>query len=90
MRIEVPEGFGLESANHPIVRPLGSVGHYRSMLGFDKEERRLQHNRYFLFGKDGKVFFPQEAYPTLKSVFDFIYTEDNKVITLKQTEAAAN
>jgi hypothetical protein len=50
--------------------------------------RELILERDFTFGKDGNIFFPAEAYPQLKKVFDEIQKRDGHTISLKQAVTA--
>ena len=89
LTIELPGGFEGDNVEAPSSFSLGGVGEYRAKLGFS-EAGKLVYERTFDFGREGKIMFPKVAYPQLKTIFDRIHSEDNRLVTLKLAAVAAN
>jgi hypothetical protein len=85
--IRIPEGFDLESPEAPVSVPFPPVGEYRVRAAVDKAKRQLIYHRGFTFGNEGRIYFEVKDYPGLKKVFDSVHEQDDRMITLRQTEA---
>jgi hypothetical protein len=86
--IQIPEGFDLESPEAPMSVPFTPVGEYRVRALINKAKRQLIYTRTFSFGGEGRIFFDAPVYPSLKKIFDAIHEQDDRMITLRQGEAA--
>jgi Domain of Unknown Function with PDB structure (DUF3857)/Transglutaminase-like superfamily len=83
--IELPAGYELDNAESIGSIPLGGVGKYEVDIGITKDKRILVYERRFVFGANGRMFFPPDIYPQLKRIYDATHELDNHTITLKQS-----
>jgi hypothetical protein len=86
VEIELPPGFSLEDPGSLVSRPLENEGEYRARLkvNYLPAKRTLIYERRFDWGRGGRILFPADVYPRLKTIFDFVHREDNHTIALKQ------
>jgi hypothetical protein len=82
--VEFPVGYELDHAEAPSSFPIPPVGRYDVKVQVSKDNK-LIYNRTFVFGENGSILFPIEAYPQLKKVFDMVHESDAHTIALKQT-----
>jgi len=79
--IQVPDGMEVDAAVRPTALTLSELGNYNTAAAFTG--RKLKFTRELVFGKGGKVMFPQEAFSALKNIFDRIHQGDDIVIGFK-------
>ena len=91
VRIELPEGFALDSGESPASYSGGELSKYEPKAGITADGRTLIYTRKFYFGKGGgqPLVFPVETYPNLKNYFDAVNKQDGHTLALKQGAAAA-
>ncbi|MDT7807210.1 MAG: hypothetical protein QOJ70_1023 [Acidobacteriota bacterium] len=91
VRIELPEGFALDSPESPGGVNGGEVSKYEPLAQVTKDGRTLIYTRKFYFGKGGgePLLFPVSSYPSLKNYFDQVNKEDGHTLALKQGATAA-
>jgi hypothetical protein len=65
------------------------VGHYKLLAGYTAAERKITYTRELVFGMNGAILFPSNAYPALKKLFDLMHQADEHVLTLKQAQQVA-
>ena len=80
--LEVPDGFALEAAESPGDLALGPVGEQKISIG--AKDRSIIYRRTLVWGKEGKLQYALEAYPTLKRAWDAIHERDQHTLTLRQ------
>ncbi|HVG21287.1 MAG TPA: DUF3857 domain-containing protein [Blastocatellia bacterium] len=85
--IELPAGFELDNAESIGSMPLSDAGKYEAIVGITKDKRTLVYKRNFVFGSNGRLFFPAGDYGQLKRIYDVVHELDNHTITLKQGAA---
>ncbi len=85
--IALPSGFALDNAANEPAMNFGKPGGYDMRMGLTKDGH-LVAKREFIFGASSAIFFPKEAYPSLKKAFDAVHTRDNQTIALKAAEPA--
>lgn len=92
VEIALPEGYELDSPDVPASLRIGETGEYAVKMRLVKtgETRALVYDRTLEMGRDGKLMFPQEAYPALKQVFETVQQGDDHAIVLKQRDSAAS
>jgi hypothetical protein len=84
IRIELPEGFDLDSADKPAGMNFGKTGAYQlDMTIVNSTPRVLNTIREFTFGNAGSLYLDAEAYPQLKKIFDQIQIRDTHSISIK-------
>ena len=84
--IVLPEGFSLDNAESPGGINFGAPGSYEVKLTI-KNGHELTCVRELIFGKEGMLAYPKEAYPDIKRLFDNIHQHDDVAISLKQGPA---
>ncbi len=84
VKIELPEGYELETPETPPPLSAGDAGQYNVKMSL--KDKILSAERSFTFNG---VFFEVAQYPPLKQLFDALYERDNRTLTLKQVPAAA-
>ena len=84
IEIRLPAGFAPENVIQPApIADTGKITSLKVTMSINSAANVLGYKREFHFGGDGKVFFPQTAYPALKRLFDSFHRTDSQVITLK-------
>jgi hypothetical protein len=81
--LTLPEGMALDQPTAPGGFGLGEIGEYKVELRKSQDSRALVYRRELIFGREGKIGFPVEAYPQLKKAFDAIHETDGHTITLR-------
>jgi hypothetical protein len=82
IRIHLPEGYTVESADSlPPVLARG-VAWYRAVLETAPGGRELVYTRTLSVGENGTIYFPRDSYPDLKKLFDLIHERDTRGVTL--------
>jgi hypothetical protein len=81
-----PPGYTIEAGHAPQDISFGAAGGYKVTLGVSKKSGALIYTRLLTMAQ---VNVRKEVYPALKAIFDAVNREDNHVLTLKRTEAAA-
>jgi len=86
--ITLPPGYELDNADAPTPIDMGQVGSYESKISIAKSEaeKTIILRRRLIFGRDGALVFPVEAYTPLKNIFEHVSKSDDHVITLVKTE----
>jgi hypothetical protein len=85
--IEVPLGYVLDHADMPTDIVAGDVVQYKSKAAVTpREPFQLTYTRSL---QVSGIYFPVEAYSTLKQVFDGIHERDQHAILLKQISTGA-
>ncbi len=84
VRIEMPEGYELESPEAPGSAKLANVGDHSIEISVEKLGKAIVTNRNFVWGKEGQTVFNREAYTQLKAIFDEIHKRDEHLLTLRQ------
>lgn len=87
--VQLPAGFELEHPELPGAIPIKDVGHYKLLAGYTAAERKITYTRELVFGMNGAILFPSNAYPALKKLFDLMHQADEHVLTLKQAQQVA-
>jgi hypothetical protein len=85
--IVMPDGFVLDNAENPGGINFGPPGSYELKMSI-KGGRELICSRQLTFGKEGRLAYPQDTYPTLKTLFDTVHRHDDAAISFKQGAAA--
>jgi Domain of Unknown Function with PDB structure (DUF3857) len=85
--IVMPDGFVLDNAENPGGINFGAPGSYELKMSI-KGGRELICTRELTFGKEGRLAYPQDTYPTLKTLFDTVHRHDDAAISFKQGAAA--
>jgi hypothetical protein len=83
VRIELPPGYALDSAQSPNPLNGGVVSEYKPSAGVTQDGRMLVYKRSFFFGGGGNILFPVTSYGQLKNYFEQVHKEDGHTITLK-------
>jgi hypothetical protein len=81
LRISLPDGFALESAENPGDLDFGDPGHYKLALSVDGKD--LVVAREFVFGQTRLLSFQREQYPNLKAIFEQIHLRDTASFSLR-------
>lgn len=91
VEITLPEGYELDSPDAPSSFQIGETGEYNVKMRLVKtgQERVLLYDRKLEMGREGKLLYPQEAYPVLKQVFEAVRKGDDHAIILKARDSAA-
>ena len=91
IRIELPEGFALDSPESPTPFSGGDFSKYEPLAQVTKDGRTLVYTRKFYFGKGrgDMLLFPAESYPGLKAYFDAMSKQDAHTLALKQATGGA-
>lgn len=89
VRIDLPEGWELESGDSPAPAGVEGVGAYDAAVGITGDGRRLVWSRAFDFGRGGAVYFPRDDYRPLKTFFDMVAARDQHALTLRPVAAGA-
>jgi hypothetical protein len=91
VEIALPAGYELDSPDAPASFRIGETGEYEVKMRIVKRgtTQTLVYDRKLEMGRDGKLMFSQEAYPTLKKVFENIRQGDDHAIVLKQQATSA-
>ena len=84
----MPEGYTLEEAASPQSSTIDEVGAYEVYLGV-RGGNELVYRRKFVWGNNGHILFPVQAYEGLKTAFDFVQKQDEHVLTLREDEGAS-
>jgi hypothetical protein len=79
--IHLPEGWKLDNAGNPGPLNFGKPGAYDLRIGISKTNE-LVTRREFSFGREGILVFAQNAYPTLKKIFDEIQLRDRHTLSI--------
>jgi hypothetical protein len=84
IELKLPDGFTPENVIQPApIADTGNITSLRVSMSINSAANVLGYKREFHFGGDGKIFFPQTAYPALKRLFDSFHRTDSRVVTLK-------
>ncbi|HEX8284245.1 MAG TPA: DUF3857 domain-containing protein [Pyrinomonadaceae bacterium] len=92
VQVELPEGYGLDSAESPGGISGGELSKYEPTAGVTKDGRTLVYTRKFYFGQGGgraALLFPVASYPSIKTYFDQVNKQDAHTLVLKQGAGAA-
>ncbi|MCL4782138.1 MAG: transglutaminase domain-containing protein [Bryobacterales bacterium] len=91
VEIALPEGYELDSPDAPSSFQIGETGEYAVKMRLVKtgKDRILIYDRKLEMGREGKLLYPQEAYPALKKVFETVRQGDDHAIVLKQQAATS-
>jgi hypothetical protein len=81
--VELPPDFELEKAENPGGLSLGKTGFYDLTMAL-RDGKELVCTRELIFGKDGQLFFPRQAYGQVKNAFDSINQRDSHMLALRQ------
>jgi hypothetical protein len=81
--ITLPPDFELEKAENPGGLNLGKTGSYDLSMVL-RGGMELVCKRELIFGKDGQLFFPRDAYGQVKNAFDAIHQHDSHMLALRQ------
>jgi len=84
--IQLPAGFVLDNAQDPRPMDFGRAGSYDLKISAPNKNE-LAITREVVFGREGQLSFPRQAYPQIKQVFDTIHGRDAVAVTLRQNEA---
>jgi hypothetical protein len=87
LTIELPAGFALDNADSPAPFAAANISRYDVNISVTPDGRKLTYRREFFFGGGGNILFPENAYASLKGLFDLLHQNDEHTITLKQTTA---
>jgi len=88
IRIELPAGFKLESADAPQDLIDGQkIGSHKTHIGVAKDGSYVVYKRDFSFGNGGYVRFPASSYTAVKALFEAFNKADTHQLTLR-SEAA--
>jgi hypothetical protein len=85
VEIGLPTGYALDNADKPGPFVAGEISQYKLNLAVTTDGHTLMLQREFFFGGGGSVLFPVSTYSQLKRLFDQLSTNDEHMITLKQT-----
>ncbi len=91
VEIALPAGYELDSPDAPASFRIGETGEYAVKMRIVKSgtTQTLVYDRKLEMGRDGKLMFSQESYPTLKKVFENVRQGDDHAIVLKQQTSSA-
>ena len=91
VEIALPEGYEFDSPDAPSSFQIGETGEYAVKMRLVKtgKDRILIYDRKLEMGREGKLLYPQEAYPALKKVFETVRQGDDHAIVLKQQAATS-
>ena len=85
VQIDLPKGFELDNADAPEgLADSGKISSLAVKIMFDKTNNRLQYQRDFYFGGNGRILFPSASYSALKGLWDGFHKIDSHTISLKQ------
>jgi hypothetical protein len=84
VRIELPAGYQLESADTPVPVNFAPFGGYTVNLARTPDGRWVEMTREFFFGGGKRLQFPVEAYSPLKQFFDEVAKADAHALTLRK------
>ncbi len=87
VQVWFPAGYELDHPDAPGALNLGEFGGYTVKISV-APDHRLIYTRKLVFGSNGVILFPKEAYADLKQVFDAIHEADMHALTLKQQAVA--
>ncbi len=90
LEIELPAGYALDNPDSPQPFAGANISRYEVHMGVTSDGHTLVFRREFFFGGGGNILFPQNAYASLKNLFDLLHQNDDHTITLKQTTGPAN
>ncbi len=84
LKITLPEHYTLAggSAPQPTDIPLAGISH-KTRLRYDKKSRQILCDTEFVLGRDGKLYFPKDAYRGLKPIFEMINRARTHSLVLK-------
>jgi hypothetical protein len=85
--IALPTDFELEKAENPGSLNFGKPGSYDVTMAL-RGGSELVCKREMTFGKEEQLFFPRDAYPQVKNVFDAIHQHDSHMLALRQKPGA--
>ena len=83
VEVKLPNGYELDHADIPGTFSLGGEGQYNAKAQISSDHR-ITYTRQMAFGTKGSIYFPADAYPALKKIFDVVHESDTHTITLKQ------
>jgi hypothetical protein len=90
VEIQLPEGFTFDKLDVPSgVSDTSEIGKDNIQFSYPNDKKTLFYNRNFHFGKGGKILFPVQSYPALKSLFEAFHKADTHSIVLRQEAPAA-
>lgn len=84
--IKLPLDLTLDQPTAPGSFKIGETAEYKTSLALGAGGQELIYTREFFFGMKDQIYFPAEAYPTLKKVFDHIHEQDGHTMTLKAAQ----
>ncbi len=85
IRIELPQGFDLESADSPAgVADPERVGSLTISMSVERPTNVLVYKRNYHFGRGGLTLFPVAAYPAVKQLFDSFNVANSHQLSLAQ------
>jgi len=85
IEIELPKNYTIDVADAPIpVEEKRKLASLNLMINIDKATNSINYKRKFYFGGGGNIYFPVNAYQSLKKLFDEFHKSDSHTITLKQ------
>ena len=91
IRIDLPIGFQLESADAPQELIDGQkIGVHQTQIGVAKDGRFLVYKRNFSFGNGGFVRFPAGSYSAVKSLFEAFNKADTHQLTIRSEAATSS
>jgi hypothetical protein len=85
--ITLPPDFDLEKAENPGSLNFGKPGSYDVTMSL-RGGNELVCRREMTFGKEQQLFFPRDAYPQVKNVFDAVHQHDSHMLALRQKAGA--
>jgi hypothetical protein len=86
IRLELPEGYDLDSPEAPPKFTVGETGDYQTKLSLNQAgdgTKALIYTKNFIWGRGGRLYFAPEGYQQLKQIFDTIHQGDQHSIVLK-------
>lgn len=89
VRLKLPAGFTLDSPENPGGLNFGPPGNYDLKMKVSPDGYLIAE-RVLLFGKGGRLFYPQAAYPQLKAVFDEIHRRDIVALSLRASDSGSS
>lgn len=84
--IKLPLDLTLDQPTAPGSFKIGETAEYKTSLAAGSGGQELIYTREFFFGNKDQIYFPTEAYPSLKKVFDHIHEQDGHTMTLKAAQ----
>ncbi len=82
--VQLPEGYGLESADLPGNLPLAGVGGLSITGGVTNEALpHLRIKRNFTWGEKGNIYFDAKNYETMRKVWDYVHKANTHTLTLR-------